>query len=83
MRVFSRVRVEKVPGDEPYVFAVHTMPEHGSVKEEGMFVCREIESEGVGEGWRLEGRYIPPFRRKVCVCAPIWLLQISPNYVLF
>ena len=42
------MRVEKVPGDEPYVFAVHTMPEHGSVKEEGMFVCREIESEG---GW--------------------------------
>ena len=39
MRVFSRVRVEKVPGDEPYVFAVHTMPEHGSVKEEGMLVC--------------------------------------------
>ena len=39
MRAFSRVRVEKVPGDEPYVFAVHTMPDHGTVKEEGMCVC--------------------------------------------
>jgi hypothetical protein len=75
----------------PYVdvFTVHTMPEHGSLKEEGMFVCREIKGrEGGREGGREEGRYILCMsmtlsRRKLFVRAPMRLLQLSPMYVLF
>ena len=34
-RTSSRLRIEEVPGNEPYVFAIHTTPElQGSFEEE-------------------------------------------------